>query len=447
MQLGIATRMPLLLLVFMLAPLSAQADEWCEPAFQDCRAVMLRYVNRETMRMDIAIEAIREDSLLVDAIIARFKAGVRVRLIVEPRADTPQAVLDKFRAAGIPMRRKAASSPYLLHWKSFIFTGQQVVEFAATNFTQSYLVPVQPYVNFTQDATYFSTDLALLQSFQRKFDDMWMDTVNFTSYANVTTLARVYPLYSIHPSLNFVPSQNFSTLSRPFYDAETSRIDVMMYKITEPTHADGLIRAVKRGIPVRLITEPNRYRNTQNIWQSYNIDRMYAAGVVIRDRAHLGFMHQKTVLLYGQAVAIFGSSNWTDASNYGQDEFNYFSNKPAFFEYLRQVFVRKWTTAETKAFVPLPPDAPVYVSPVNTSAGQPTTVTLSWKTGLWAHRADVYFGTSNPPAFRANIAAGPAGTGRYTVSGLVPGRTYFWGVVSKTMAGKAAVGQVWSFGT
>ena len=439
-------RIGVVALITALVPLSARADEWCEPAFQDCREVMLRYVNREAVRLDVAVESIHEDSLLVDAIIARFKAGVPVRLIVEPRANTPLAVLDKFKAAGIPMRRRATGS--LLHWKVFIFTGQNVVEFAATNFTKSYLVPVQPYVNFTQDATYFADDPALLHSFQRKFEDMWVDTVGFVNYANVTTPTRVYPVYPIDPSLNFVPSENFSTRSKPFYDAETRKIDVMMYKITERTHADGLIRADKRGIPVRIITEPNQYRNTANIWQAYNIDRLHAAGVVIRDRAHLGFMHQKTTFLYGQGLVIFGSSNWTTESNQGQNEHNYFTTRPAFFEYLRQVFERKWNSAETKAFVPLPPDAPVYVTPVNTSTGQPTTITLSWKTGRWAHKADVYFGTSsNPPLYRANVAGGPATTAKFTLTGLAPGATYFWRIVSKTMAGKTKSGPVWSFGT
>jgi phosphatidylserine/phosphatidylglycerophosphate/cardiolipin synthase-like enzyme len=444
MQLQAAIRIALVLVV--LSPLSARADEWCEPAFQNCRDVMLRYVNGEAVRLDVAVESIKEDSFLVDAIIARFRAGVPVRMIVEPRADTPLAVLEKLKAAGIPMRRKATGS--LLHWKMFVFTGQQVVEFAATNFTQSYLVPVKPYANFTQDATYFSDDLAILRSFQRKFEDAWVDPTGFVNYANVSTPTRVYGLYPIDPSLNFVPSENFSTRSKPLYDAETRKIDVTMYKITEGSHVDGLIRAVKRGIPVRLIVEPSRYRNRANVWQAYHIDRMYAAKISIRERAHLGFMHQKTTLLYAQGMAVFGSSNWTTESNKSQYEHNYFSTKPAFFEFLRQVFERKWTTAETKPFVPLPPDPPVYVAPINTSSGQPVTVTLSWKTGPWSHKADVYFGTSStPPLFKANVAGGPSATAKFTVTGLAPGATYFWRIVSKTLAGKTAAGPVWSFGT
>jgi phosphatidylserine/phosphatidylglycerophosphate/cardiolipin synthase-like enzyme len=436
----------LFLLLLVAVPAVASADQWCEPAGTDCRAVMVGFVNREKVRLDVAIESIKDDSYLVDAIIARHKAGVPVRMIVEPRADTPLSVLDKLKAAGVPMRRKASGS--LLHWKMFIFTGQTTVEFAATNMTKSYLVPVTPYVNFTQDATYFSDDPAILQSFQRKFDDAWVDTVNLTTYANVVTPQRAYPLYAIDRSLSFVPAENFATRSKPLYDAEAAKIDVLMYKITEMSHADGLIRAVKRGIPVRLITEPSRYRNTANVWQAYNIDRLYAAGVKIRDRAHLGFMHQKTTLLYGQKMAIYGSSNWTKESNATQYEHNYFSTKPDFFEFLRQVFERKWGSAETKAFVPLPPGVPVYVAPANTAAGQPTTVTLSWKTGPWGIKADVYFGASStPPLFRANMAAGPSTTAKVSITGLVPGATYHWKIVSRTMAGKTAAGPVWSFGT
>ena len=222
MQLGISTWVSLVVLMALLAPGTADADAWCEPAYQDCRAVMLGYVNREKVRLDIAIEAITEDSLLVDAIIARFKARVPVRLIVEPRANTPVAVFEKFKAAGIPMRRRVSTS--LLHWKTFIFAGQHIVEFAATNFTKAYLVPVQPYVNFTQDATYFDDDPAILQSFQRKFDDAWVNTVDLMNYANITTpLVRVYPLYPVAASLNFVPSENFSTRSQPYYNAETEK--------------------------------------------------------------------------------------------------------------------------------------------------------------------------------------------------------------------------------
>jgi len=249
--------------------------------------------------------------------------------------------------------------------------------------------------------------------------------------------------------LNFVPAANFGNRAKPLYDAEAAGIDVIIYKITDTIHADAMIRAVKRGVPVRLITEPTRYRSADNTWQAYNLDRMYAAGVQIRNRAHLGFLHQKTVLLRSQTRTIYGSSNWTIASSTTQYEHNYFATDPAFFAWFDRVFARKWaSSAETTAFVPLPPQAPVYVAPVNTAGAQTTTVVLSWKPGLWARLADVYLSTSSSPAlYMKDVAVTPSTTKKLTVTGLQPGTAYYWKIVSKTMAGKTAAGPVWSFGT
>jgi phosphatidylserine/phosphatidylglycerophosphate/cardiolipin synthase-like enzyme len=426
---------------------SANADTICEARLTNCRSPLLAYINRELMGIDVGMEEM-EDTAIADAIIARFKARVPVRMIVEPRrkAAANLAILSKLKAAGIPMRYRKVGD--IVHWKTMIFAGQHAVEFGAAQFTQSYLVPAQPGVSFTQDPIIFTTDSSLVTSFERKFDDAWMDTTNFGNYGNSTTLVRVYPLYAVNPALNFVPAQNFGTRSKPLYDAEATAIDVVMYKITEYTHPDAMIRAIKRGVPVRLITEPTRYRATDNTWQAYNLDRMYAAGVKIRERAHPGFLHQKTTLLYSQGRTVFGSSNWTAASNATQYEHNYFAVNATFFGWFKQIFARMWaSTSETRAFVPLPPDAPVYVSPLNAAWGQTTTVTLSWKPGLWAHQADVYFGTSSAPPLYTHVGVSPNTTKKLTITGLASGTTYYWKVVSKTMANKTAGGPVWSFGT
>jgi hypothetical protein len=446
-----ATACTIALLCFL--PNAATADEFCEPAFQDCRARLLSYIGRETVRIDVGT-TLMEDLVLTDAIIARHRAGVRVRVISDVRRRTSNplhgTVMDRMRSAGIPIRYKLAGAVY--HWKVMIFGGQQAVEFSGANFSPYYLVPVTPYRNYTDDPLYFTADLALLHSFQRVFDDLWVDTVTFGNWANVTTLARAYPLYTVAPSLNFVPFQNFATRAKPYYDAETQRIDVINYKITEPSHVDGIIRARRRSIPVRLLVEPTLYRSAQNVWQAYNIDRMYAAGVQVRERAHEGFLHQKTTLLYSQGVTIFGSSNWTNESNRNQYEHNYFATASWFFAYFKAVFDRKWNNStgaiETRPFVPLPPDAPVYVAPANTSSGHPTTIVLSWKPGKWAHRADVYFGTTSPPPlYLRDVSVTPSTTKKLTIAGLLAGRTYYWRIVSKTMANKTTTGPTWSFAT
>ena len=431
------------------------AEVMCDPSYQDCRALLLSRIQSETQAIDLAM-LFMEDDALADAIIARFNAGVRVRILVEPRRNetTPKNViiLDRLKAAGIPMRAKAGGG--ILHWKFMVFDAQNVVQLSAANYSDFYFKPIVPYANYTDEGIFFSDQPSLVDSFRRKFDDAWIDPAAFFDFGNITTPpARRYPLYPIDPDLSFVPFENFATRSVPFYDAETVRIDTIMYKITEARHAEGLIRAVQRGVPVRVITEGERYRNPANMWQAYYIDRLYMAGVQIRDRAHEGFLHQKSTLLYGQAMTIFGSSNWTNESNGSQYEHNYFTNKAWFFTWFRDNFERKWNNAtgaiETAPFKPQPPAAPIYTAPANGATAVATSgATLQWNPGTWGWIADIYFGTSpSPPLLQANVSAPPSEVHGFALPPLSAGTTYYWKIVSKTMALQEAPGAVFSFTT
>jgi regulation of enolase protein 1 (concanavalin A-like superfamily) len=444
-----------LLLASMLPAGASAAEQLCDPSFQDCRTLLLTRIQSETQALDIAM-LFMEDDAMADAIIARHQAGVRVRMLIEPRRSltTPknEIILARLKAAGIPMRAKSGGG--MLHWKFMIFDGQNQLEFSAANYSDYYFKPTVPYANYTDEGIYFTDQQSLIDSFRRKFDDAWVDPAAFYDYGNIAAApARRYPLYSIDPDLSFVPFENFATRSVPLYDREQVRIDTIMYKITEASHADGLIRAAKRGVPVRLIVEGDRYREPSNFWQAFHVDRLYMAGVQIRDRAHEGFLHQKTTLLYGQGTTIHGSSNWTNESNASQYEHNYFTTKAWVFDWARQNFERKWNNAagaiETVPFRPLPPDPPAYAAPANGATGVATTgVRLQWNPGLWGWTADVYFGTSpSPPLLAAGVDATPSEVYSFALPTLNPGTTYYWKIVSKTAALKEAQGAVYSFTT
>jgi hypothetical protein len=134
-----------------------------------------------------------------------------------------------------------------------------------------------------------------------------------------------------------------------------------------------------------------------------------------------------------------------------------FTTKAWMYNWLEAQFNRKWNNEtghqETKPFVPLPPDVPVYNLPADTAVGVPTTgVQLSWNGGLWAHNYDIYFGTTpNPPLLESNKKLGPTQYGTdyryYALPTLQAGTRYYWKVVSKTMAFVTAAGPVWSFTT
>ena len=114
-------------------------------------------------------------------------------------------------------------------------------------------------------------------------------------------------------------------------------------------------------------------------------------------RAHAGLNHEKLVMLYGQHMSIFGSSNWTSSSDDSQEEHNCFCTDLTMFNWFTTMFERKWNNStgviENSEFTPLPPNKPVNQAPQTPPAGLSSSVTLKWYGGPWAHKYDVLIGT------------------------------------------------------
>jgi phosphatidylserine/phosphatidylglycerophosphate/cardiolipin synthase-like enzyme len=436
-------------------------DRLCDPSFENCRTPLLDLINRETQGIDVAFWFM-EDARYLNAIVARWKAGVPVRVLFDRRANPTYplraAIANGFRNAGIPMRMRVASG--ILHWKMMLFVGQGAVEFSGANYSDNAFKPVSAYTDYVDEAIYFTDQPSIVNSFLTQFDSSWIDTTNFRDYANINApLARRYPVFARDPLLNFPPGQSYANRALKLYTNETQGIDVIMYRITDRRHGDAMIAARKRGVNVRLITDVHEYRLTSRLWHAWNVDRMWAAGIPVLVPAHAGINHQKSVVLRGQRRVIFGSSNWTSPSDRSQQEHNYFSNQSWIFDWFVRQFNRKWYSSnpigavETKAFTPLPPDVPKYRTPSNGSSGASRTAKLTWYGGPWAHTYSVYFGTSSaPPLYSVNLNLGPSTSSGVNQSfripvTLAPRTTYYWKIVSKTAAGKSVVGPIWRFTT
>jgi phosphatidylserine/phosphatidylglycerophosphate/cardiolipin synthase-like enzyme len=428
-------------------------ERLCDPSVEDCRAPLLNLIANERVGIDVAFWFM-EDARYTTALISRFRAGVPVRVIVDMRANATYPLnynrLYELAIAGIPMRERIASG--ILHWKTMIFAGQGTVEFGGANYSGWAFTPYTPYVNYTDEVIHFTDAVPIVTTFLTRFDDLWTNTTSYAHLANITTPpVRHYPIYPKDPSLNFPPAEDYGARAVARYNAERTRIDAVMYRITDRRHTDALIAAVGRGVPVRLIIEPKQYRDPKYLWDSWNVDRLYMAGVQIKQRQHEGLNHGKLVLLYEQTMSIYGSSNWTTASATSQEEHNRFLIDAGVFAVFQQQFLRKWNNSagviENVPFTPLAPEAPVYAGPADGSR-QSTTVKLAWKPGYWAHKADIYFGTTpDPPLIARDVAVTPKTTAYYTLPTLSRGRLYYWRIVSKTMANKTKAGAIWSFGT
>src|SRR5690349_1365091 len=251
----------------LLTSLNSQAQErLCDPSFEDCYTPLLKAVQAETVGIDFAFYWIQLPGL-ADAIIRRYQAGVPVRIIVEPRASAKfpdnQTILDKFSAAGIPLRYKLGDG--IVHAKMLLFAGQNKVVFSSSNFGDGDLRPYEPYANYVDGAWYFSDDPALVNSFKTHYDDIWTNTSLYGDYGNIAApLTRRYQTYPADPSLDFLPNKNsaqdYGARTIALIDQETRKIDLTMYRLTETRICDALLRALARGVEVRLLTEPNEYR-------------------------------------------------------------------------------------------------------------------------------------------------------------------------------------------
>ena len=437
-------------------------DRLCDPSYEDCRAILINYIRNENVGIDVGFWFM-EDARYTYELTKKWQAGVPVRVIMDTRANATNQYnatrLQELKDAGIPMRTKTSSG--IMHYKMMLFAGQGIVEFSGANFSADAWVYVTPYVNYVDESAYFTDNTSFVQSFMSKFDDLWTNTTGYANYANVTTLSRYYGpagTYVKDPQLNFPPAESYASRAVKRYNAETNKIDVIMYRITDRRHTDAMIAAYGRGVPVRLISDPQQYRDPSRLWDAWNVDRMYIAGIPIKMRAHAGLNHEKLVLLYGQTMSIFGSSNWTSPSDQSQEEHNCFCTDGTMFQWFVNMFERKWNNStgniENTDFVPLPPDKPVNKTPVNGATGLSTSsVTLKWYGGPWAHRYDVLLGTDpnnlQPVMVDQNLGPSQSSTQyqSFTVSNLNAGTTYYWRVVSRTMANLTKTGDIWSFTT
>jgi len=453
------------LFLLVAAPLRAVAqvqvpppERLCDPRYEDCREPILNLIRNEQIGIDVGFWYM-QDSRYATELIQRWQAGVPIRVLVDTRANPTYpgnpVMLQMLSNAGIPMREKFGED--VLHFKMMLFHGQNMVEFSKANYDPFSYVAATPNSNYEDEAVFFTNDNSITNSFRRRFDGRWIDTTVFRNYANINgPLVRNYPKYDIDPAMDFPPTEDFGARLTSRIDAEWQAIDTIVFRVTDDRPTDAIIRAVGRGVPVRLITEPQEYRNPKRLYDSKEVDRMYMAGAQVKIRQHQGLTHEASVILYGLGEAIFGSSNWTIASAINQDEHNYFYNpnlgKPWFFQWFANQFQTVWNDPSLFVpFQPLPPDPPAYSSPSNGATVSGTSVTLTWDGGPWSHFYDIYFGTSsNPPLLQGNQQIGAPDPGvieTFTINNLQPGTTYFWRIVDRTWAQQVNGGPVRSFTT
>jgi hypothetical protein len=476
---------------------ASAAERMYFPAVDNVADLLVQKINAETVRVDMSAWYLTEHAISI-ALINKYRSGVPVRLIgdrgaiFEIDANTRREFY-WLASQGLPIRLRFNPTwyPEIAHWKATIFVGQNLVSFGSANYTPFELAPVSS-TNYKDETVLFSDDPALVNAFKTKFDRLWNDTTTEpqsvagappyfknwddacaseptgncrdyrTLYPNPAPMAistaRLEPNHPMPPDMVWSQGPEFNTRLVQEINNEKSLVRFVIYRLTVNDITNALLNKARSGVPVQLIIEPNEYRNRRwpEFWLTQaNIDKLWAAGIPIKQRAHMGLTHMKTLVT--SAYATNASANY--AAGWQRDA-NYFvpaATRPGIYGAIRDRVARMWNdSTDFVPFRPLPPDAPVLGSPSSGTTGASTSATLVWNRAAFAVSYDVYLGTSSSNLSHvANVPAqlvnNPPTTYSWTAT-LQSGTTYYWRVVSRTNAtvvdpSLVAASPTWSFTT
>src|SRR5829696_351610 len=98
------------------AQILAPQDRLCDPTYQDCRADILKYIQQETVQIDMGFWMMT-DARYSNELVKAWARGVKIRLLMDPRCGGSHTACnaqnDQLAAAGIPMRNRITSG--ILH--------------------------------------------------------------------------------------------------------------------------------------------------------------------------------------------------------------------------------------------------------------------------------------------------------------------------------------------
>jgi hypothetical protein len=454
------------------------ADQVYFSSNTDVTAILVQYINQETLRLGISSWYLSEHAISI-AIANRFAAGVKLRIIGDRGAifeADPHTKAEFYWLAnqGIPIRLRFNPTwfPEIDHWKAAIFVGQNTVEFGSGNFAPTELAPIDAR-NYDDDSEMFTTDPALVSAFRTKFDQIWNDTTVEPSiiggppylkdwndacasepsgcdfhaqYPNaapmVISTTRLDPDNPTPPDLYWGQGTGFNNRLTQEINNENNWIDIVVYRLEVDNITNALLSKFKAGVPVAVIIDPGQYTNSlyPEYWLTHaNIDKLWAAGVPIRQRNHAGVTHMKTLITPNWATN--ASSNFSANWQRDHDYFVSAATKLGVWQAFVNDFNAMWNnTTDFGPLVTTKPNPASISSPPAGATGVSTTTSLVWDAAAWAVSYDVYLGTSpSAMALVANVPAqlvqNPPSTYSWTPpSALAGGTNYYWQVVSKTNA-------------
>lgn len=488
-----------LMVAAVIASPAAAADQIYFPKNDNITNILVQKINAETVRIDISCWYLTEHAISI-ALANRFNAGVQVRLIGDRASifeiDAPTRNEYYWLAnQGIPIRLRFNPTwfPEIDHMKTTIFVGQNLVTFGSSNYTPFELAPTSP-TNYKDETVFFTDDQAIVNAFKTRFDKIWNDTTpesgslvpsppymkdwygacaneptgncgDFaTRYPNPAPMlintARLEPDYPTPANLIWSQGPAFNNRLIQEINNENTLVQFVIFRLTVDNITQAILNKWQSGVQVQLLVEPQEYMNKKwpEFWLTHaNLDKIWAAGVPMKQRVHQGLTHMKTLVTSNYASV--ASSNYAAGWQRDNDYFVPKATKLPIYQAIKDYLTNMWN--DSSAFVPFqpqPPETPVLDTPLSGSGQVPTTTTLRWNAAPFSVSYDVFVGTTQSNmTFVARVPAqlvnNPPSQYSWTPpSGFSGSTTYFWKVVARTNAtpidpNMIATSSTWSFTT
>lgn len=134
----------------------------------------------------------------------------------------------------------------------------------------------------------------------------------------------------------FAPEHNCCGRIVELFTSARASADVCVFTITDDRISDAMLRAHRRGLRIRIITD-----NDKSFDPGSDIDRFRAAGIPVRIDRSIDHMHHKFAIFDG-AILLSGSYNWTRSASDCNEENLLLTTEKRLVAPFRELFERLW---------------------------------------------------------------------------------------------------------
>ncbi len=269
---------------------------------------------------------------IVNALIDLERRGVPVRIVTDSDYGDNDAVR-RLRRNGLSVIEDERSG--FMHNK-FIVIDDEVVWTGSMNFTSS-----GAYCNNNNMVRFVSADLAA--NYVAEMNEMAEDRRFGPRSPNVTPNPAVVIGNTVIENY-FAPEGKVAPIVADELRSAESEILFMTFSFTQNDIGGALLESAERGVPVRGVFETLGADNVASFYpylaQADELD------IDVRLDGNPNLMHHKVILIDGETT-IFGSYNFTDSADTGNDENLLIVHDPDFTSYFIEEFETIWEESDT----------------------------------------------------------------------------------------------------